>query len=226
MLDAQNAAAILQLISDSKSTLSEFLCFIFEDRNLDGHPAVQDTIDNIKPFLSTLLDHRGLHNPMLQWALAVTNRDHAQSIQQLTRTSEGWHFAASNASADQISDFQLEEMAQQIENTAPRLWKTVTALLSADPKQMRRRSRQDLTDEAEAMRVDSDVLEEEDDTEFWEDIVGGEADSPDAATHSEDHPHRAKTAQQRERILIGVCGHEALLENMLIDIPSEGDLYH
>jgi hypothetical protein len=224
MLDAQKAAAILQLISDSRSTLSEFLCFIFEDPNLDDHPAVQDTIDNIKPFLSTLLDHHGLHNPMLQWVLTVTDRDHAQSIQKLTRTSEGWHFAASNASADQISDFQLEKMAQQIEYTAPRLWKTVTALLSADPKQMRRRSSQDLTvDEAEAMRVD--VLDEDDDTEFWEDVVSGDTDAPDAATHSDEHPHKAKTAQQRERILIGVCGPEALLEHSA-DVPSEGDLYH
>ena len=144
MLNTQKVSAILQFMSDSGTTISEFLSYILEDQDFDNHPALQDIKDNIKAILSSLFDHRTLRYPVLQWALMVVNCDHARSIQNLTRTSEGWHFSASNASADQIQDFQLEDMAERMENTTPHLWKTVNGLLSADPKQVQRRSSQDL----------------------------------------------------------------------------------
>ena len=202
MLNTPKVSAILQVMLDSGTTISEFLSHIFEDREFDNHPTMQDIEDNIKAVLSTLFDHHALRYPVLQWALMVTNGDHAKSIRALTRTSQGWHFSASNASADQIQDFELEDMADSMETCTPHLWKMIKGLLSADPKQVRRRSSQDIE------LTDRDASDDEDDTEFWEDAgcqVSGTQDiTPqsgqlaEAIIHS---PRQRKTTQQRERIL-------------------------
>ena len=222
MLNTQKVSAILQFMSDSGTTISEFLGYIFEDRDFDNHPALQDIKDNIKGILSSLFDHRTLHYPVLQWALMVVNRDHARSIQNLTRTSEGWHFSASNASANQIQDFQLEDMAERMENTTPHLWKTVKGLLSADPKQVRRRSSQDL----ELADYDDDQEEEEDDAEFWED-AGCQVSGTQDTTPLPDPPCRRKTTQQRERILTIVRFLTALDHTPdPHSTPAEGCMHH
>ena len=45
-------------MSDSGTTSSEFLGYIFEDRDFDNHPALQDIKDNIKGILSRYLSGR------------------------------------------------------------------------------------------------------------------------------------------------------------------------
>jgi hypothetical protein len=130
MLNSPKVLGILQFMLDSGTTISEFLSHIFEDSDYDNHPAVRDIADNIQAILSSLFNHHALRYPVLQWALTITNSDHANSIQTLTRASQGWHFSASNASAEQLQEFELEDMADSMESDTPHLWRMIKGLLS------------------------------------------------------------------------------------------------
>jgi hypothetical protein len=60
---------------------------------------------------------------------------YASSIRELTRKEHGWHFSALRASAKQLEDFRIEDMAEKMKNLAPELWDMLGSVLLADRKQ-------------------------------------------------------------------------------------------
>jgi len=46
----------------------------------------------------------------------------------------GWHFGASSTTTKQLEDFSIEEMAREMETSAPALWNLLGGLLGEDRK--------------------------------------------------------------------------------------------
>ena len=46
----------------------------------------------------------------------------------------GWHFGASSTTTKQLEDFSIEEMAWEMETSAPALWNLLGGLLGEDQK--------------------------------------------------------------------------------------------
>ncbi|KAF4566199.1 hypothetical protein EYR36_011614 [Pleurotus pulmonarius] len=77
-----------------------------------------------------------LHHPLrpdasLQWANEFVKSKYADEISALVDRDNGLHFSASTASAQQISDFRIEEMAKKMQVLAPHVWNLLDTLLSA-----------------------------------------------------------------------------------------------
>ncbi|KAF7793203.1 hypothetical protein EIP86_004312 [Pleurotus ostreatoroseus] len=51
-------------------------------------------------------------------------------VQKLASKEHGWHFNATNAHAEQIQDFRIEDMIESIQACTPELWNLVISLLS------------------------------------------------------------------------------------------------
>ena len=202
MLNRHVTAAILQCISENNATIYHFLVSILQDPQFREHNLVLHFLHNVVDFLTGLSVHPVIQQPVQDWALTLVNRNHSQSLQNLTRKSHGWHFSASNASVQQIHEFKLEHMAEVIQTTAPGLWKTVTSLLSADPKQVRRR-KSDHIAEASANVPDlrGEDNDDEDEVDLWVGVEGelGYSDPTDMRTSGS--TSRLKAQEQRDAII-------------------------
>jgi hypothetical protein len=200
MLNTQSAQAILRCFSQNHATLSDLLAFIIQDPAVQDNTIVLDVLNHPTKLLSTLSEHSTLRQPVIQWALDLVNRKHVKSIQNLTSTRNGWHFNALHTSVEQINDFRLEDMVQNVQTTAPELWTTITSLLSADPKQLRRRISRDVS---ALLDPGDDDIDEDDEAQYW---VGlNEDDIQLADTDSKGPWHGLSKGQQRHAIISLVC---------------------
>jgi hypothetical protein len=196
--------AILQSFSDHNMTISDFLISL-SHHPLHEHPLAQDFLHALPDVLTSLLSSPTLHKTVMEWALATANRSHAQSIRQLTNAGHGWHFSATNTAVEQLREFRMEDMVNDIKTLAPGLWGSIRSLLSANPKLMKRRSSAHINSfEPEADPEEDDV--EEDETEFWMDMDGS-LGQQDHDTAVRDTRPRSKTPEERQAILnlVRVC---------------------
>jgi hypothetical protein len=111
--------------------------------------------------LTALKAHPQTSKSTLEWASDMMKAQYAQSIQELTKTEHGWHFSALRASAKQLEDFRIEDMAEKMQQLAPELWDMLGVVLSADRRQIRTKT--GFSDEQEP---DGDqVMGDEDETD-------------------------------------------------------------
>lgn len=114
------------------------------------------------------------------WISDHEQKIYARELQALTSTDNGWHFSALRARANQITEFHLDDMAAQMETTAPRLWQLLDALALCNTSKKRVR---DNSDEA------ADTNEEK----YWSELDGLEDENLDARAA----PGTSKRASRR-----------------------------
>lgn len=66
-------------------------------------------------------------------------RVYADEILALSDKNTGFHFRASKANAAQLAGFSLQDMGLKMQELAPKLWKLLNILLSADVDSQERR---------------------------------------------------------------------------------------
>jgi len=93
---------------------------------------VNDITVNLEQILASLLVHLTPH--VHHWAFTTVSHKLAESVLELSRAEYGWHFSAIRMSAQQLTDFRLGELAQDMERTMPELWQLLDILLSANRK--------------------------------------------------------------------------------------------
>ncbi|KAJ3559556.1 hypothetical protein NM688_g272 [Phlebia brevispora] len=96
----------------------------------------RDLLVHEELILSALLQHS--ESLALGWLQKNYVDSLIKEVQELTRKETGWHFAAARANADQIDEFHIEEMAQQMGSVAPFIWSLLESLLSANEKPKKR----------------------------------------------------------------------------------------
>ena len=185
MLDRPTYHAILEFITDSNTTLSEVLTCLLLDSSVEDHRLVLDIIDRTADILDTLYRKPAAQEVTVKWAHDIVIKSHMRSLRELACTHHGWHFNVTNATADQIKDFRIEDMARHIKATAPMLWHMVYKLLSLKTliaSQSREQGADHLMDWEDSDEEDNDEYE----MEFWEQF--GHDNTPDLETGSSDHP--------------------------------------
>ncbi|KDQ26142.1 hypothetical protein PLEOSDRAFT_1107009 [Pleurotus ostreatus PC15] len=83
--------------------------------------------------LQALLAHSTSEDTARRWACDVASSMYATQISALSKKSSNLHFGASSARADQLKDFDLDNLAIQFQAGAPDLWRCYDLLLAADP---------------------------------------------------------------------------------------------
>ncbi|KAM6491513.1 hypothetical protein JOM56_013082 [Amanita muscaria] len=68
-------------------------------------------------------------------ACEALHRVYAREIKDLVKPSAGWNFSAQRATPEDIDEFDLEDLASDVADNAPRLWALLDILLLAKNKQ-------------------------------------------------------------------------------------------
>ncbi|EIW58994.1 uncharacterized protein TRAVEDRAFT_48125 [Trametes versicolor FP-101664 SS1] len=124
----QNVLSHLQSVN---VTLSELLSFVVVHNqfNRPNDILFQDLVANTRVIHAALYHNSATASSSLAWAQDITRAHHSGAVSQLTSVSHGWHFGAMQADPMQIQDFQLDDMADDLERSAPDLWALVIGLL-------------------------------------------------------------------------------------------------
>jgi hypothetical protein len=143
----------LESLETHNVTISQLVLSLLQDPMLQNQVAVDNLVSHTTEILAALEVHPRTSKETLKWASNLMKAWYASSIRELTRKEHGWHFSALQASAKQLEDFQIEDMAEKMQTLAPELWDMLGEVLSADRKQSRTRA--GLSDEPD---LDGDQL--------------------------------------------------------------------
>ncbi|KIJ10936.1 hypothetical protein PAXINDRAFT_32866, partial [Paxillus involutus ATCC 200175] len=88
-----------------------------------------DLINTLRSFLNE--NHRDHHKSELDRASEMMMATYAREVCEASAEANGSHFKVSRTSLNQLEEFSVDVMAQQMEDCAPRLWKLFNVLLDA-----------------------------------------------------------------------------------------------
>jgi hypothetical protein len=138
-------------------TASNFVLSLLQDSRLQDLPCVQNLIDQTNEILLAFYEHPKSSKLTLEWASDLIKSRYAESVRELAKKENGWHFGALRASAKKLQEFRIEEMAQKMEELAPELWDLLGLMLSADRRQTERIAKQTKAQEADGDQVMGNV---------------------------------------------------------------------
>ncbi|KAJ3553994.1 hypothetical protein NM688_g3331 [Phlebia brevispora] len=152
---------IADVLERHDTTFSKLLVSVLQD----VHGTTQESLFREDLLLSTneILGAFCQHSAARIWTTRFQEQIFTRELQLLTQKQTGWHFSAVHASADQVEDFHLEEMATSMEGLAPGLWHLLDALVhSHDSRKRVRDEAKNTVDEEEDMYWKAvDPLEDE-----------------------------------------------------------------
>ena len=154
---------MIQSLETHNVTASGFVLSLLRDNRLQDQPCVQNLIDQTDEILLAFYEHPKSSKSTLAWANDMVKSRYAESIRELAKKENGWHFGALQASAKKLQEFRIEDMAQKMEELAPELWDLLGLMLSADKRQMERIAKQTNSREADGDQVMGNVEDEEED---------------------------------------------------------------
>ena len=129
--------AVLDIFAcHSELTISDFILTLLGDSNLKTHPCTLMLVKNMSNIITALSRHSHSAGSAFAWANDIVKKKYIESIKELTR-NEDWHFNASHASAQDLDDFHIEDMALKMKSLAPDLWNILGLLLSSDQRSRR-----------------------------------------------------------------------------------------
>ncbi|KAF8150232.1 hypothetical protein B0H34DRAFT_826645 [Crassisporium funariophilum] len=95
---------------------------------LNEHPCTVNLVNNANEIIKAFSCHPRSQGSAFGWAAATMKKKYSESIKSLI-SNEEWHFNASHASAKQLEDFRIEDMAVTMKELAPDLWLVLDILL-------------------------------------------------------------------------------------------------
>ncbi|KAJ3473330.1 hypothetical protein NLI96_g13047 [Meripilus lineatus] len=122
--------------------------------------------DRTSQLLSALKFNSRTSASVSEWANLLVKNTAAASVSQLAQKGNGWHFSAANAEADQILEFQIEEMAQDFRQQTPDLWSLVCSLLTKGEEDIPMNESVETEEEEE-----KEDEEDDDEAEYWVDKI-------------------------------------------------------
>ena len=131
---------ILDLIARSSyGSVSRFLDDLLTSKRYQKHSSVSDLHDpgNISKILNLLWKHQR-ESAVTDWTAERMVHTCREEIKTVTQKSQGLHFNASNARAEDITYWKLESVAEKYQKVAPYSWSLIQDLLDADKGQRRR----------------------------------------------------------------------------------------
>jgi hypothetical protein len=148
----------------SEFTVSEFVLTLLKDPSLETHPCTLTLVKDASNIITALSRHSHSATSVFTWANEIVKKRYLDSIKELT-CNEEWHFNASHASAKDLEDFRIEDMAIKMKILAPELWDILGLLLSGDQRSRRQHAENDFN--GDHIMADAEA----DDDELWEGLA-------------------------------------------------------
>jgi hypothetical protein len=122
---------VLMCLRDNAITASQFFLTLLTDPEYSLLPASLDLRSHSNEILSALdQTPKPLEADVeMSNAIETVQRRIRSEIEDLTLVEYGWHFAAIHATAAQLEDFQVKEMARKMRRMAPVLWNLLGSIL-------------------------------------------------------------------------------------------------
>ncbi|KAF8220284.1 hypothetical protein L208DRAFT_1541865 [Tricholoma matsutake] len=108
-------------VHTSELTLAQFILTLLEDSSFKTHPCTLALTKDTDNIITALSQHPDSTGSISTWANNIVKKKYLESIKELT-CNKDWHFNASHASAEDLDDFRIEDMAHQMKILAPDLW--------------------------------------------------------------------------------------------------------
>lgn len=114
-------------------SVSDYIIALLENQTLAESPCTINLVNNAKRIIKAFSCHPYSQDLAFDWATATIQKKYSQSIKNLV-AREQWHFNASHASAQELENFQIEDMALKMKELAPDLWLMLDILLVGNRK--------------------------------------------------------------------------------------------
>lgn len=89
--------------------------------------------------MDLLLQSHATRDTAMKTALTKVNQQFSSEISDLSSKRSGLHFNATNMTEERLRNFEITDLASQMQSQAPTFWTTMDSLLSANPKINRHR---------------------------------------------------------------------------------------
>jgi hypothetical protein len=124
----------IDVLERNSITASQFILSLLTCRQFNNHHVVQDLVAHSPDILTAFLRHPSKEDAFINSAHRLVREQYITDIRKMSSEDAGWHFGASSTTTKQLEDFSIEEMAQEMETSAPTLWNLLGGLLGEDRK--------------------------------------------------------------------------------------------
>ncbi|KAI0635479.1 hypothetical protein C8Q77DRAFT_1053626 [Trametes polyzona] len=144
-------------------TLSELIAFVVtQNKYGDTNDMLfQDVVNNTMVILSALSANMKTAPATFHWCHEQMCIRYARSVSELSRNVHAWHFGAMHTDPEQIREFQLDVMANELQRSAPQVWGLLVALLGGWAQGVEQESTNSRTSRNTPFRDDPE------DDEYW-----------------------------------------------------------
>jgi hypothetical protein len=96
---------------------------LLRETKYQTHPRTEDLIQHTAEIFGAFLDHPKSSKSAFSWANDIMKKKYANDVRELSHKDNGWHFGALKTSEEQLTNFQIEDMAHDMARLAPEpLW--------------------------------------------------------------------------------------------------------
>ena len=150
--------AVAQTLEDHGITLSDFLLNLLASQKYNNHFMASDLLSRSTEILASLVNHP-LNNGKLDGQVQqLAVEAYLAEMKYIAAEDAGWHFGVYQSTVKQFEEFSLEDMGQELEKNAPKLWHLVGLLLGG------------CTEETAVLGMDSDGDAIMDDDTYWDEV--------------------------------------------------------
>ena len=114
MASYQQIDSVLHCFASQRFSILDFFQFLLIDGSVASHPTVLDFLGSRSEVISLLISMEP-QEVEFQCAHNLMKQRYKDEIRELLKVEHGWQFNALHASADQIDQFRIEDMASSME---------------------------------------------------------------------------------------------------------------
>jgi hypothetical protein len=186
---------VLHFFTSQQLSILDFFWFLLTDGSIASHPMVLGFLGSRSEVISLLISMEP-QEVGFQCAHNLMRQRYKDEIRELLKVEHSWQFNALHASANQIDQFRIEDMASSMERQSHYLWSLLGQLLSSAQSEMGGASKSEVS----SLHNDANQDSEEDD--LWDQL--GDLDLEAIIETLTDSP-----VEQEQR---KITGRKAILE--------------
>ncbi|KAI6100672.1 hypothetical protein EDD16DRAFT_1458417, partial [Pisolithus croceorrhizus] len=120
---------IFEALNQCQISAAGLIVTLLTSREYENHPFAADLLACSGEILKAFLQHPASQYQFTSNLFSMAENEYLQELCCLMSEDGGWHFKASCTSVKQLEDFNLREMAQKMEVSAPKWWGLLGTLL-------------------------------------------------------------------------------------------------
>ena len=121
MASCQQIDNVVHFFTSQQLSILDFFRFLLTDGSIASHPMVLDFLGSRSEVISLLVSMEP-QEVGFQCAHNLMRQRYKDEIRELLKVEHSWQFNALHASADQIDQFRIKDMASSMEWQSPYLW--------------------------------------------------------------------------------------------------------